>query len=115
MAAKSLEELLRINPGDRKTLAQLVVAYAQVSINIPKARRSERYASHDSPDMFTPLYLITSETIQTCILGINVCLIFLYAVVLSIFHPIKYLPSYNRDAHRNVSRSSYKVSIIAQF
>ncbi|PNF21717.1 Signal recognition particle subunit SRP72 [Cryptotermes secundus] len=29
VAAKSLEELLRINPGDRKTLAQLVVAYAQ--------------------------------------------------------------------------------------
>ena len=34
MAAKSLEELLRINPGDRKTLAQLVVAYAQVSMLI---------------------------------------------------------------------------------
>jgi signal recognition particle subunit SRP72 len=32
VAAKSLEELLRLNPGDRKTLAQLVVAYAQVSI-----------------------------------------------------------------------------------
>jgi hypothetical protein len=32
VAAKSLEELLRINPGDRKTLAQLVVAYAQVSV-----------------------------------------------------------------------------------
>jgi hypothetical protein len=32
VAAKSLEELLRINPGDRKTLAQLVVAYAQVSM-----------------------------------------------------------------------------------
>ncbi|PSN45652.1 Signal recognition particle subunit SRP72 [Blattella germanica] len=29
VAAKSLEELLRINPGDKKTLAQLVVAYAQ--------------------------------------------------------------------------------------
>jgi hypothetical protein len=34
VAAKSLEELLRINPGDKKTLAQLVVAYAQVSIVI---------------------------------------------------------------------------------
>jgi hypothetical protein len=34
VAAKSLEELLRINPGDRKTLAQLVVAYAQVSVLI---------------------------------------------------------------------------------
>jgi len=34
VAAKSLEELLRINPGDRKTLAQLVVAYAQVSMLI---------------------------------------------------------------------------------
>jgi hypothetical protein len=31
VAAKSLEELLRINPGDKKTLAQLVIAYAQVS------------------------------------------------------------------------------------
>ncbi|KAJ9578829.1 hypothetical protein L9F63_004933 [Diploptera punctata] len=29
VAAKSLEELLRINPGDKKTLAQLVIAYAQ--------------------------------------------------------------------------------------
>ncbi|XP_047114553.1 signal recognition particle subunit SRP72 [Schistocerca piceifrons] len=29
VAAKSLEELLRLNPGDKKTLAQLVVAYAQ--------------------------------------------------------------------------------------
>lgn len=31
VAAKSLEELLRINPDDKKTLAQLVMAYAQVS------------------------------------------------------------------------------------
>nr|CAD7439751.1 unnamed protein product [Timema bartmani] len=30
VAAKSLEELLRINPGDKKTLAQLVLAYAQI-------------------------------------------------------------------------------------
>ncbi|KDR23740.1 signal recognition particle subunit SRP72 [Zootermopsis nevadensis] len=29
VAAKSLEELLRINPSDKKTLAQLVVAYSQ--------------------------------------------------------------------------------------
>ncbi|XP_063221217.1 signal recognition particle subunit SRP72 [Bacillus rossius redtenbacheri] len=29
VAAQSLEELLRINPGDRKTLAQLVIAYAK--------------------------------------------------------------------------------------
>ena len=30
VAAKSLEELLRINPNDNKTLAQLVIAYAKV-------------------------------------------------------------------------------------
>lgn len=29
VAASSLEELLRLNPGDSKTLAQLVIAYAQ--------------------------------------------------------------------------------------
>lgn len=29
VAANSLEELLRLNPGDNKTLAQLVIAYAQ--------------------------------------------------------------------------------------
>lgn len=30
VAANSLEELLRTNPSDKKTLAQLVLAYAQV-------------------------------------------------------------------------------------
>uniref|UniRef100_A0A1B6EE26 Signal recognition particle subunit SRP72 n=2 Tax=Clastoptera arizonana TaxID=38151 RepID=A0A1B6EE26_9HEMI len=29
IAAKSLEELLKVNPGDKKTLAQLIIAYAQ--------------------------------------------------------------------------------------
>jgi hypothetical protein len=47
VAAKSLEELLRINPGDRKTLAQLVVAYAQVSmlIKLPSVNNSGAFAS----------------------------------------------------------------------
>lgn len=31
VAAKSLEELLRVNPADTKTLAQLIIAYAQVT------------------------------------------------------------------------------------
>lgn len=30
VAAKSLEELLKVNPGDKKILAQLIIAYAQV-------------------------------------------------------------------------------------
>jgi len=34
VAAKSLEELLRLNPDSKKTLAQLVLAYAQVCILI---------------------------------------------------------------------------------
>lgn len=33
IAAQSLEELLRLNPDSKKTLAQLVIAYAQVGCN----------------------------------------------------------------------------------
>ncbi len=34
IAAQSLEELLRLNPDSKKTLAQLVIAYAQVCFEV---------------------------------------------------------------------------------
>lgn len=34
VAANSLEELLRSNPNDKKTIAQLVLAYSQVKCHL---------------------------------------------------------------------------------
>ncbi|KAK7793568.1 hypothetical protein R5R35_000404 [Gryllus longicercus] len=56
VAAKSLEELLRQNPSDKKTLAQLVIAYAQfdpakaqsLSKQLPPLDFSERAADVDA-------------------------------------------------------------------
>jgi hypothetical protein len=76
VAAKSLEELLRINPGDTKTLAQLVVAYAQVSMLIKLQRIC--------PALTIMAHLHPSKTCGKNVLGIK-CAVYFFCTFLVTF------------------------------
>lgn len=100
MAAKSLEELLRINPGDTKTLAQLVVAYAQVSMLIKLQRIC--------PALTIMAHLHPSKTCGKNVLGIKCAVYFFLHLPCYIFK------LYAQDFHKfdsDLFRSSLIITV----